>query len=81
MLSYSVISTTIRLKPSYYEVSKGISQWKEAMQLELNALVKNHTWPLVLKPKGCRPITYKLVYRVKLKCDSNLDKYKSCVVS
>lgn len=38
-------------------------------------------WTLVPKPKGYKPITCKWVYRVKLKSESSLDKYKSCLVA
>lgn len=50
------------------------------MQLEFNDLVKNPTLTLVPKPKCHKPITCKWMDRVKLKCDSILDKYNSHVV-
>lgn len=36
---------------------------------------------MVPKSKGCKTITYKWEYKVKLKCDSTLGKCKSCVVA
>jgi hypothetical protein len=52
-------------------------EWKEAMDVEYNALMKNGTWHLIPPRKGINVIDSKLVYKKKLKADGTLDKHKA----
>eukprot|EP00253_Pinus_taeda_P034545 PITA_34545 len=56
-------------------------EWKEAMQKEYDALIKNGTWKLVDPPLGTKPIGYKWVYKNKYKADGSLDKHKARLVA
>lgn len=52
-----------------------------AMDSEIQALHKNHTWDLVPLPLGKKAIGCKWVFRVKLKFDGRLDKCKARLVA
>ncbi|KAJ8754604.1 hypothetical protein K2173_010695 [Erythroxylum novogranatense] len=51
------------------------------MEAELVALDHNHTWDLTVLPKGKKDIGSKWVYKVKLKPDATVDRYKARLVS
>lgn len=54
--------------------------WVEAMTKELHALEQNHTWDIVDLPTGKKPIGCKWVYKVKLKSDGSLERFKARLV-
>ena len=51
------------------------------MQHELSALQKNNTWVLVDLPKGKKAISCKWVYKLKLKSDCSIERYKARLVA
>ena len=51
------------------------------MEKDLDALKANNTWDLIRLPAGKRPIGCKRVYKVKLKADGSLERYKACLDS
>jgi histone deacetylase 1/2 len=55
--------------------------WKQAMDLEFAALLKNKTWHLVPSPKGKNIINCKWVFKLKRKADGSIDKYKGRLVA
>jgi hypothetical protein len=55
--------------------------WKQAVQLEHDALMKNKTCHLVPPQKGMNIIGCKWVYKVKRKADGGLDRYKARLVA
>jgi hypothetical protein len=67
--------------PRTVEEALGSKHWKEAMDIEYNALLKNNTWHLVPPKKGSNIIDCKWVFKVKLKADGTLDKYKARLVA
>ena len=56
-------------------------EWKEAMQKEYDALIKNGTWKLVDPPYGTRPIGCKWVFKIKYRSNGSLDKHKVRLVA
>ncbi|XP_071694480.1 uncharacterized protein [Rutidosis leptorrhynchoides] len=60
-----------------YEEAKDSPNWREAMQEEIDALEKNETWELVKKPKACKPVTCKWVYRLKKNSDGTINRFKA----
>lgn len=51
------------------------------MQKEINALKQNKTWDLVLKQKSTQPISCKQVYKVKIRFDVSIKRYKARLVA
>ena len=50
------------------------------MQHELSILQKNNTWVLVDLPKGKKAISCKWFYKLKLKSDGSIERYKARLV-
>ena len=55
--------------------------WKEAMDNEYDALMKNKTWHLVPPKHGDNVIDCKWVYKIKRKSDGSIDRYKARLVA
>lgn len=52
-------------EPLSYDEAKRHSQWKDAMENEMQALLKNETWELVELPKERKALNNKWVFRIK----------------
>ena len=50
--------------------------WKEAVNIEVESILQNHTWELVDLPPRCKPLGYKWIFKRKMKADGSIDKYK-----
>jgi hypothetical protein len=57
------------------------TNWKNAMDLEYGALIKNKSWHLVPPMKRRNVVGYKWVYKIKRKQDGSLDRYKARLVA
>jgi histone deacetylase 1/2 len=68
-------------EPQNLNEAFGNKHWKEAMDLEYSALMKNKTWHLVPPRKGINIIDSKWVYKIKRKADGSLDRYKARLVA
>ena len=68
-------------EPTSFQEASTRVEWKEAMQNEYDALMKNGTWKLVDPPVGTKPIGCKWVYKNKYKSDGSLDKHKARLVA
>ena len=54
--------------------------WKEAINDEVESILKNHTWELVDLPPGSKPLGYKWIFKKKMKANGSIDKYKARLV-
>eukprot|EP00253_Pinus_taeda_P015790 PITA_15790 len=68
-------------EPTSFKEVASHDEWKEVMQKEYDALIKNGTWNLVDPPLGTKPIGYKWVYKNKYKADGSLEKHKARLVA
>ena len=68
------------LEPHTYLQASKDPLWRQAMDNEYNALLRNHTWVLV-PPTSRHPIGCKWVFRIKRHPDGTVDKYKARLVA
>ncbi|GJY05778.1 ribonuclease H-like domain-containing protein [Tanacetum coccineum] len=89
-VSYSKLNTEIfcfisqlnktREPKTYFEASK-YSHWIDAMNQEMNALLRNGTWELVELPEGRKAIGSKWIYKIKFRSSGEIDRYKARLVA
>jgi len=75
------LSTTKILEPHSLSQALKDSNWTQAMDLEIAALHKNHTWDLVDPPAAVNIISCKWVYKLKHKPNGSVDRYKARLVA
>ena len=54
--------------------------WKAAMDKEMNQIMKNNMWSLVIPPESCKPIRLKWVFKIKRGMTGQLIKNKARLV-
>ena len=74
-------SLTIVKEPTSFLQAMKDSHWRQAMHDEIKALQANQTWSLVHLPLDKKPIGCKWVYKVKLKHDGTVERYKARLVA
>ncbi|GKE66911.1 ribonuclease H-like domain-containing protein, partial [Tanacetum coccineum] len=65
-----------RQPKTYFEASK-YSYWTDAMNQEMDALLRNDTWKLVNLPEGRKAIGSKWIYKIKFRSSGEIDRYKA----
>lgn len=65
---------------SFLEASQS-EDWVTTMNKEVEALISNDTWEICAVPKGKKSIVCKWVYKVKLKKDGSIERYKVGLVA
>lgn len=66
--------------PLYFSQAVKHPHWVEAINLELEALEKNHTWEVTTLPPNRKAIGCKWIFKTKFKADGSVDKYKARLV-
>ncbi|KAI3708032.1 hypothetical protein L2E82_37034 [Cichorium intybus] len=66
--------------PLLYEDACLDKKWRDAMDEEMKAILKNNTWELVDLPEGHKSIGVKWVYKTKLNERGEIDKHKARLV-
>jgi histone deacetylase 1/2 len=76
---YALVSTAPAMSPLPRSIREALKDdnWRQAMQLEFDALQRNKTWTLVPRPPGTQVITGKWVFKHKLHSDGTLECYKA----
>nr|GEW87378.1 zinc finger, CCHC-type [Tanacetum cinerariifolium] len=57
--------------------SRDIAFWKEAIDDEIDSIMKTNTWVLSDLPPGCKPSGCKRIFKRKMKVDGTIDKFKA----
>jgi hypothetical protein len=68
-------------KPTDYKSTLWHKEWKQAMQEEYNALMKNETWELTPWKRGINVVDCKWVFKLKRKADGGIERYKARLVA
>uniref|UniRef100_A0A2N9G3J2 CCHC-type domain-containing protein n=1 Tax=Fagus sylvatica TaxID=28930 RepID=A0A2N9G3J2_FAGSY len=68
-------------EPTCYTVASKSREWRQAMNLEFDALLQNHTWTLVPPHPSQNIIGCKWVFRVKRKADGSVERHKARLVA
>jgi hypothetical protein len=71
----------VEAEPASYRRALSDARWRQAMEDEHAALLRNGTWTLVPPPPGCNVIGSRWVFKVKHKADGSLDKFKARLVA
>ena len=77
---YSFALATL-YKPHTYREAHTDSLWQQAMNEELDALHKNHTWDMVDLPPSQSVVGCRWVYKIKIKADGFIERYKARLVA
>jgi len=75
-----VMSLHTTTEPKTYAEASKHDCWKQAMQVELQALEKTGTWQLVDLPPNVKPIGCRWIYKVKHHVDGSIERYKAILV-
>ncbi|KAK1650639.1 hypothetical protein QYE76_068444 [Lolium multiflorum] len=68
-------------EPASYRRALSDARWRQAMEDEHAALLRNNTWTLVPSPSGRNIIGSRWVFKLKHKADGSIDKYKARLVA
>ncbi|RVW72252.1 Retrovirus-related Pol polyprotein from transposon RE1 [Vitis vinifera] len=67
--------------PNTIQEAFKISEWKKAVQDEIDALEKNGTWTIIDLPVGKRPVGCKWIFTIKYKADGSVERFKARLVA
>ena len=76
----AAIDSTIT-EPTCYTTTVKVPEWRTAMNLEFDALLKNSTWTFVPHSQARNLVGYKWVFRIKRKADGSIECYKARLVA
>lgn len=76
-----VESTSNVMEPTCHSSAIKDSNWREAMNVEFDALLKNQTWTLVPTSSATNVAGCKWVFKLKRKVDGSIDRYKARLVA
>ncbi|MCH79266.1 polynucleotidyl transferase Ribonuclease H fold, partial [Trifolium medium] len=71
------LSLTTHVEPKSYAEAVKFECWRQAMQVELQALENTGTWYLVDLPSNAKPIGCRWVYKIKHHANGTVERYKA----
>ena len=69
------------VEPASHRTALSETAWRAAMEAEFEALQANKTWILVPRPPGTNIVGSKWIFKMKLRPDGLVDKYKARLVA
>jgi hypothetical protein len=69
------------VEPTSYTIASKHPAWRDAMNLEFDALLRNGTWTLVPPTSDMNIVGCKWVFRLKRKADGSIDHHKARLVA
>ncbi|RVW95612.1 Retrovirus-related Pol polyprotein from transposon TNT 1-94 [Vitis vinifera] len=80
--SYRAFATSLddTQVPNTIQEALKISEWKKAVQDEIDALEKNGTWTITDLPVGKRPVGCKWIFTIKYKADGSVERFKASIL-
>ncbi|GJU65023.1 ribonuclease H-like domain-containing protein, partial [Tanacetum coccineum] len=69
------------IEPTCYEEAILENNWIDAMNDEIEALNKNHTWDITDLPANRKAIGNKWIWKIKYKANGEIDRYKARLVA
>nr|GEV34380.1 ribonuclease H-like domain-containing protein [Tanacetum cinerariifolium] len=80
--NYCVITQLNKTKePKSYFKASNYPHWTDAMNQEMDALLRNGTWEMVQLPEGKKAIGSKWIYKIKFRSSGEIDRYKARLVA
>jgi hypothetical protein len=76
---FTVVPT--ETEPTSFTQASKSPQWREAMDAEFSALLKNGTWSLVVPPTHANIVGCRWIYKIKKKADGTIERYKARLVA
>ena len=80
-LCYKTVLDYTYTEPPVYKIASKYPKWCEAMDVEYQALKKQHTWTLVPAPPHANLVGCKWVFKLKLNSDGTVARYKARLVA
>jgi transposase InsO family protein len=78
--SYMVMFATAS-DPVFFEEAVKDARWRMAMDAEIDAIERNHTWELTNLPTGAKKVGVKWIYKTKFNENGEVDKHKARLVA
>ncbi|GKC75420.1 ribonuclease H-like domain-containing protein [Tanacetum coccineum] len=69
------------LEENIFSGASKFPHWIDAMNQEMNALLRNGTWEIVDLPKGRKAIGSKWIYKIKFQSSGEIDRFKARLVA
>nr|GFA09804.1 ribonuclease H-like domain-containing protein [Tanacetum cinerariifolium] len=68
-------------KPKTFFKASKFSHWTDAMNSEMDALLRNNTWDIIDLPNDRKSIGSKWIFKIKYKSSGKIDRYKARLVT
>jgi hypothetical protein len=75
------MNTSALVEPTCFSNAVTITEWRNAMQVEFNALLQNHTWSLIPSMAATNVVGCKCFFKLERKVDGSGKHHKERLVA